>query len=53
VENDLSPRVGRYSNIYDAITIEKQTKKWKRQWKIELTEKDNPGCKNPYLDTID
>jgi putative endonuclease len=26
----------------DAITREKQLKKWKRDWKIELIESDNP-----------
>jgi putative endonuclease len=31
-----------------AITREKQMKKWKRQWKIELIMKDNPGWKDLY-----
>ncbi len=31
-----------YRNIQDAILREKRMKKWKRQWKIELIEKDNP-----------
>ena len=35
-----------YNNIYDAIAREKRLKKWKRQWKIELIEKDNPKWKD-------
>ena len=31
-----------YRYIGDAIAREKQLKKWKREWKIELIEKDNP-----------
>ena len=30
------------SDIHEAIRREKQLKKWKRQWKIELIEKENP-----------
>ena len=32
----------RHNDIYCAITREKQMKKWKRQWKINLIEKSNP-----------
>ncbi|WP_222983589.1 GIY-YIG nuclease family protein [Flagellimonas meishanensis] len=31
-----------HQNISDAIKREKQIKKWKRQWKIDLVEKENP-----------
>lgn len=31
-----------------AIVHEKQMKKWKRQWKINLIEKDNPQWKDLY-----
>jgi putative endonuclease len=30
-----------YKNPQDAICREKQLKKWKREWKIELIERDN------------
>ena len=36
------------SDIYSAITREKQMKKWRRQWKIELIEKDNPDWRDLY-----
>jgi putative endonuclease len=32
-----------YQFINDAIKREKSMKKWKRQWKINLIEKDNPN----------
>ena len=31
-----------YERPYEAITREKQLKCWKRDWKIELIERDNP-----------
>lgn len=40
------------SDIESAITREKQLKKWKRQWKIELIEKDNLNWKDLYLNII-
>ncbi|MBI4654123.1 MAG: GIY-YIG nuclease family protein [Nitrospirae bacterium] len=33
-----------------AITMEKQIKKWKRAWKLELIEKDNPQWNDLYED---
>lgn len=37
------------SSIQSAILREKQLKKWKREWKIELIEKDNPDWDDLYL----
>jgi putative endonuclease len=31
-----------YERAYEAICREKQLKRWKRDWKIELIERDNP-----------
>ena len=38
-----------FTNIEYAIKREKQLKKWKRQWKNELVEKENPNWNNLYL----
>ena len=35
-------------DINSAIRREKQIKKWNRNWKIELIEKDNPDWKDLY-----
>ncbi len=35
-------------DIYSAITREKQIKKWKRNWKIELIESVNPGWNDRF-----
>jgi putative endonuclease len=37
-------------DINSAIRREKQIKKWNRNWKIELIEKDNPDWKDLYFD---
>ena len=37
-----------HNNAEAAITREKQLKKWKRAWKIELIEKANPGWQDLY-----
>lgn len=34
--------------MMSALNREKQLKKWKRDWKIELIEKDNPEWKDLY-----
>ena len=38
--------VEEYSDIINAITREKHLKKWKRDWKITLIEKNNPEWKD-------
>jgi len=37
-----------YNSVDDAIHREKQLKKWKRKWKEELIEKNNPWWKDIY-----
>lgn len=37
-----------YETIEEAIDREKQLKKWKRQWKIDLIKKVNPELKDLY-----
>jgi putative endonuclease len=39
-----------YQYIQEAIAREKQLKRWKRQWKIELIEKDNPAWKDLFAE---
>ena len=38
----------KYSLLLDAIAREKQLKKWERERKIKLIEKENPEWKNLY-----
>ena len=38
--------------IEEAIQREKQLKKWKRQWKIDLIEKMNPGWLDLYSENL-
>ena len=37
-----------YDDPATAITRENEIKKWRRAWKIELIEKDNPDWKDLY-----
>jgi hypothetical protein len=37
-----------HESAESAITREKQIKQWKRQWKLELIEKSNPGWRDLY-----
>jgi len=37
-----------YKSIRDAITREKQIKRWKREWKLELIEDENPHWEDLY-----
>ena len=41
-----------YEDIEQAIEREKQIKKWNRNWKIKLIEKENPNWKDLYNDII-
>lgn len=41
-----------YTNLADAAKREKQIKKWKREWKINMIEKFNPEWKDLYFDLI-
>lgn len=41
-----------HEEITAAIQREKQLKKWRRQWKLELIEKDNPEWKDLYNDIV-
>ena len=38
-----------YPTIEEAIAREKAMKAWKREWKIELIEQQNPSCDDLYL----
>ena len=40
------------NDAYATIQREKQIKKWKRQWKINLIEKNNPEWKDLYYDLV-
>ena len=37
------------NDIQEAIAREKQLKRWKRAWKVELIERDNPEWTDLYL----
>jgi putative endonuclease len=39
-----------YDDPTNAITREKEIKKWRRDWKIALIEKDNPEWRDLYPD---
>ncbi len=41
-----------YEEMVSAIQREKQLKKWRRQWKLELIEKDNPEWKDLYNEIV-
>ena len=40
------------TDIESAILREKRIKKWKRRWKIDLIEKNNPSWKDLYHEII-
>jgi putative endonuclease len=39
-----------FENVRDAIQREKTLKKWKRRWKLDLIERDNPTWRDLYDD---
>lgn len=39
-------------SILDAIAYEKRLKNWKRQWKIDLIEKENPRWRDLYYNLV-
>jgi putative endonuclease len=41
-----------HSEAENAMIREKQMKKWRRPWKIELIEEKNPGWKDVYEDIL-
>ena len=41
-----------YNDVDIAIQREKRLKEWKRKWKLDLIEKDNPDWKDLYSDII-
>ena len=41
-----------YQYVQDAILREKQLKKWNRQWKVRLIEKENPTWRDLFLDML-
>lgn len=40
------------NNYYSAFTREKQLKRWKRNWKVQLIEESNPNWRDLYFDII-
>lgn len=41
-----------HENMEEAIKREKQIKKWNRQWKVDLIEKNNPEWNDLYPDIL-
>ena len=41
-----------HEDIEQAILREKKIKRWKREWKLDLIEKDNPDWKDLYTSII-
>jgi putative endonuclease len=39
-----------FGDVRNAIRFEKQLKRWRREWKIRLIERDNPHWADIYLD---
>ena len=41
-----------HTDVLQALTREKLIKRWKRQWKLELIEKENPNWKDLYYQLL-
>ena len=41
-----------FGEVTEAIYFEKQLKRWRRDWKIRLIEKDNPDWTDLYLEMM-
>ena len=41
-----------FQYVWDAIAREKQLKKWNKQWKINLIDKENPEWRDYYYDML-
>lgn len=41
-----------YGEVTEAIHFEKLLKRWRREWKIQLIEADNPGWDDLYVERI-
>ena len=41
-----------HESVYEAIRREKQIKAWKRKWKLELIESNNPEWKDLYTELL-
>ena len=41
-----------FNTVEEAIHREKRLKKWNRQWKIDLIEKDNPNLNDLYQQLV-
>jgi putative endonuclease len=41
-----------HSDIREAITREKQLKKWNRRWKVDLIQAQNPNWRDLYQDFV-
>ncbi len=41
-----------FRDVHDAILREKRLKKWNRQWKIDLIERDNPEWRDLYPELV-
>ncbi|MBD3299004.1 MAG: GIY-YIG nuclease family protein [candidate division Zixibacteria bacterium] len=39
-----------FEDAYEAVKRERQLKKWKREWKLELIERENPYWRDLYPD---